>query len=187
MRANAVVGIRTTILPFGGMQEMVMIGTASRHAALPERHDKHPVTSDLTCEEMWNLVHIGYMPIQLVLGVSVYSMGFVGSIVAGFKSLVRGEIAELTSLIYEARENAIARLRADAELCGADDVVGIKTYVYALGSGIIEFMAIGTAVKKMPGLTTLSQTLPPQAVIQDKNTFINTAEKTIGTDLNKRG
>lgn len=186
VNANSVVGIKTTILPFGGMQEMVMIGTASRHSALPERCDKHPVTSDLTCEEMWNLVHIGYMPIQLVLGVSVYSVGFVGSLVAGFKSLVRGEIEELTSLIYEARENAIARLRADAELCGADDVVGIKTYVYSLGSGIIEFMAIGTAVKKMPGLTTLSTSLPPQAVIQDKNTFINTAEQTLGTDLNKR-
>lgn len=183
---NAVVGIETTILPFAGMQEMVMIGTASRHSGLPARCDLHPITSDLTCEEMWNLVHIGYLPVQLVLGVSVYSLGFVGSVVAGFKSLVRGEIEELTSLIYEARENAIARIRADAELCGADDVVGIKTYVYQLGGGIIEFMAIGTAVKKMEGIATRSKTLPPQAVIQDKDTFINVAERSLGLDLNKR-
>ncbi|GAB4467050.1 MAG: hypothetical protein OHK0029_38770 [Armatimonadaceae bacterium] len=184
-KANAVVGIRTSILPFGGMQEMVMIGTASRHRALPEEFYESPITSDLTNEEMWNLVHMGYMPIQLVLGVSVYSVGFAGSVVAGFRSLVRGEIPEMTSLLYEARENAIKRIRADAELCGADDVMGIKTYVYNLGSGIIEFMALGTAVKKMPGIRTLTDALPPQAVIKDKDTFFNSAELNTATNLNE--
>lgn len=184
MQANAVVGIRTNILPFGGMQEMVMIGTASRHAALPEQYNNSPITSDLTCEEMWNVMHMGYMPIQLVLGVSVYSVGFVGGFMAGLKSLVRGEISELTTLLYEARANAIQRIRADAELCGAEDVVGIKTYVYNLGGGMIEFMAIGTAVKKMPGARTLSDSLPAQAVLQDKDTFYNTAELTKATNLN---
>lgn len=181
--ANAVVGVRTTILPISGMQEMVMIGTASRHAGLPEECRESPITSDLTCEEMWNVIHMGYMPVQLVLGVSVYSLGFVGGIVAGFKSLVRGEIEEMSTLLYEARDNAIRRIRADAELCGADDVVGIKTYVYSLGSGIIEFMAIGTAVKKMPGVKTFTDTLPAQAVIRDKDTFFNSAGKTMGANL----
>ena len=162
-----------------------MIGTASRHDALPAEASNSPVTSDLTNEEMWNIIKMGYMPIQLVLGVSVYSLGIVGGITSAFKSLGRGEIAELTSLIYEARENAIARIAQDAAACGADDVVGIKTYVYQLGSGIIEFMAIGTAVKKIPGLQTYSQQLPPQAIIRDKDTFINTAEFALGTSLNK--
>ncbi len=183
--ANAVVGIQTSILPFGGMQEMVMIGTASRHAALPPDKSQHPITSDLTNEEMWNVIHMGYVPVQLVLGVSVYSLGFVGSVTAGFKQFVRGEIEEMTTLLYEARDNAIRRIRADAELCGADDVVGIKTYVYNLGSGIIEFMAIGTAVKKMPGFKTLTDNLPPQAVIKDKDTYYNTAERGLGTNLNE--
>jgi uncharacterized protein YbjQ (UPF0145 family) len=183
---NAVVGIQTSIIPFKGMQEMVMIGTASHHPALPPDYSQRPVTSDLTNEEMWNLVHMGYLPLQLVLGVSVYSLGIAGGIAAAFKGLVRGEINELTSLIYEARENAIARIAADAQACGADDVVGIKTNVYQLGGGIIEFMAIGTAVKKMPGVTTLSPQLPPQAIIKDKDTFVNTAEWAIGTSLNQR-
>lgn len=185
--ANAVIGIQTSILPFKGMQEMLMIGTASHHPALPPEYQQHPVTSDLTNEEMWNLIHIGYAPIQLVLGVSVYSLGFVGGITSAFKSLARGEINELTTLIYEARENAIARIAQDANACGADDVVGIKTYVYQLGSGIIEFMAIGTAVKRLPGFQTLSPQLPPQAIIKDKDTFINTAELAIGATLNKQG
>jgi uncharacterized protein YbjQ (UPF0145 family) len=183
--ANAVVGIQTTILPFGGMQEMVMIGTASRHAALSEEFKMRPITSDLTNEEMWNVMHMGYMPIQLVLGVSVYSLGFVGGIVAGFKSLSRGEIEEMSTLLYEARDNAVRRIRADAELCGADDVVGIKTYVYQMGSGIIEFMAMGTAVKKMPGIKTLTEFLPPQAVLKDKDTYYNSAGKSLGASLNE--
>lgn len=162
-----------------------MIGTAARHPLLPPEYDQTPITSDLTNEEMWNLVHMGYMPLQLVLGVSVYSLGFVGGIKAAFKSFVRGEINELTTLIYEARENAVAHLTRDADACGADDVVGIKTYVYQVGSGMIEFMAIGTAVKKWPGLTTLNDSLPPQAVIADKDTFINTAEQSLGKNLNE--
>jgi uncharacterized protein YbjQ (UPF0145 family) len=183
--ANAVVGVETSILPFSGMQEMVMIGTASWHDALPPEARLNPVSSDLTSEEMWNLVSLGYLPVQIVLGVSVYSLGLVGGITSAFKSLKRGEIEELTTLVYEARENAIARIRRDAEACGADDVVGVKTYVYSLGSGIIEFMAIGTAVRKAAGVTTLTPELPPQAIIKDKDTFVNAAETSIAADLNK--
>lgn len=183
--ANAVVGIETSIIPFSGMQEMVMIGTASHHPALSDIFNQNPITSDLTNEEMWNLIYMGYMPVELVLGVSVYSLGLVGGITSAFKSLARGEINELTTLIYQARENAISKIKADAKKCNADSVVGIKTYVYKLGSGIIEFMAVGTAVKKIPGLSTISTTLPPQAIIKDRDTFINTAELSVGVDLNQ--
>ena len=182
--ANCVVGIRTSIIPFQGMQEMVMVGTSARHDAYLSSFDAQPATSDLTCEETWNMAHLGYLPIRLVLGCSIYSIGFVGGIAAAFKSLARGEINQMTKLVYEARENALQHIAKDADECGADDVVGIKTYVYSLGSGIIEFLAIGTAVKKMPGVTTLSENLPPQAVMSDKDTFINTAETLRGNNLN---
>lgn len=181
--ANSVVGIATSIIPFRGIQEMVMLGTASYHPALPPECAQYPVTSDLTNQEMWNLIRVGYMPLQLVLGVSVYSLGIVGGITAAFKALARGEISELTTLIYEARENAIAHIMRDANAVGADDVAGIKTYVYDLGNGLIEFMAIGTAVKRMPGVTTLSPELPTQAIIEDKDTFINTAETAYGSNV----
>jgi uncharacterized protein YbjQ (UPF0145 family) len=183
--ANAVVGIKTSILPLAGMQEMLMIGTASTHPALAEGYSQSPITSDLTNEEMWGLIGQGYMPVQLVLGVSVYSLGLVGGITSFFKSFVRGEIHELTSLIYEAREQALARIAEDARRCNADEVVGIKTYVYNLGGGIIEFLAIGTAVKKMPNVATQSDTLLPQAIIRDQDTFINTAETTSASSLNQ--
>jgi uncharacterized protein YbjQ (UPF0145 family) len=181
---NCVVGIRTSIIPFQGMQEMVMVGTSSFHEGYDASYNDQPATSDLTCEETWNLAHLGYLPIRLVLGCSVYSIGLVGGITAALKSFARGEIDEMTKLIYDARENALHHIAEDAASCGADDVVGIKTYVYSLGGGIIEFLAIGTAVKKFPGVKTLSESLPPQAVMSDKVTFVNTAETLQGNDLN---
>ena len=162
VNANAVIGIETTILPFGtsGVQEMVMIGTA------------------------WNIAKLGYMPMQLVLGTSVYSLGVVGGLKSAIKEMVHGEVNALTQMIYGARENSIAKLQQQATAVSADDVLGIKTYVYQLGGDLIEFLAIGTAVKRVNGLSTRSPQLPPQAIIRDKDTFINTAELHFGVDLN---
>src|SRR5206468_4466960 len=84
--ANAVVDIHTYILPIGaGAREMLMVGTASHHPALgkPER----PVTSELTGEELWNLAKLGYGPLRLVLGTSVYSLGLARGIGAWFSGL----------------------------------------------------------------------------------------------------
>ncbi|NJO54867.1 MAG: hypothetical protein HC829_08555 [Bacteroidales bacterium] len=66
-----------------------MTGTASRHPQLPKECETTPITSDLTCEEMWNMVSMGYLPIKLVLGTAVYSLGFVGGLSAFFKSFSR--------------------------------------------------------------------------------------------------
>jgi uncharacterized protein YbjQ (UPF0145 family) len=169
-KANAVIGINTTITPFMGAQEMLMLGTASFHPALNE-YATEPVTSDMTNEELWNMVNIGYMPIRLVMGVSVYSLGIVSGIKALFKSMVRGEVTTLTTLLYEAREKALDRIQIDAKRHGADDVVGVKIHVYELGGGLIEFLAIGTAVKKMEKITTRTEALIPQAIIRDRDTF----------------
>ncbi|MFX4982775.1 hypothetical protein ABTB81_19430, partial [Acinetobacter baumannii] len=83
---NAVLGIRTEITPIIGMQEMLMTGTASFHPGLPESCKQTPITSDLTNEEMWNVIHSGYCPVKLVLGVSVFSVGFAGGVKAMLKS-----------------------------------------------------------------------------------------------------
>ena len=178
--ANAVVGIETRIMPFKGVHEMLMLGTAAHHPALPESAKAHPVTSDLTAEEMWNLGYLGFMPLKLVLGTAVYSLGIVGGLKAMWKSLSRGEISDLTSLIYDAREHAIGLVRAEAEEIGADDVVGIKTHIHEIGS-LIEFMAIGTAVKKIPGSKPLTDTLPAQAIIRDRDTWITESDFSFAT------
>lgn len=190
VNANAVIGIETTILPVVGMgsvQEMLMIGTASRNDKLGTK-DGEVITSDLTAQEMWSLANMGYVPVKLVLGTSVYSLGLLRSITSFFKSFVKGEIPELTKMIYDAREQSLAVLRQQAEAVGADEVVGAKTYIYQLGSGLLEFLVIGTAVRKIEGMTTHSDTLPPQTIIADRDTFINTIDiDTRGVSLNNIG
>ena len=184
--ANSVIGIRTTILPIGtsGVQEMIMIGTASYNEQVNSVAGlvDGVVTSDMTAEETWNVAKLGYAPLKLVLGTSVYSLGFIGGVKSAIQNLVKGEINELTQLIYGAREQSLKKVQEQAEAIGADDVLGIKTYIYDLGGGLIEFLAIGTAVKRVSGLATRSQQLPPQAIIRDKNTFIDTANVAYGTD-----
>jgi len=169
--ANAVVGIETRTMVFQGAHEMLMLGTASRHGQLAAGHNQQPVTSDLTNEEMWNLVNMGYLPLKLVLGTAVYSLGVMGGIKAAFASLSRGEVNDLTTLVYDAREHAIGLIADEANAIGADDVVGIKTYIHELGN-LIEFMAIGTAVKRYPGVTTQTPNLPAQAIIRDHDTWV---------------
>jgi uncharacterized protein YbjQ (UPF0145 family) len=185
--ANSVTGVRTTIMPIGtsGIQEMVMIGTASYNEAIADVASAVGgiTTSDLTAEETWNIAKLGYAPLRLVIGTSVYSLGLAGGIMASFRNLVRGEVKELTHMIYGAREESLKKVQAQAKEVGADDVLGIRTYIYNLGNGVIEFLAIGTAVKRLPHIGTHSEQLPPQAIIRDKDTFINTAELSFNADL----
>lgn len=183
-QADAVLGIQTSILPFGGLNEMLMIGTASRSSTKPESTNQQEiVTSDMTNIEMWNMASLGYAPQRLLLGTSVFSLGLVGGITSVLKSFVRGEINELTQMVYAARENALAIINDEAKAIGADEVVGVKTYVYQLGNGLVEFLAIGTAVKKSNSIKTESPQLPPQAIIVDKDTFYD-SNKTTHVNMN---
>jgi uncharacterized protein YbjQ (UPF0145 family) len=170
--ANAVVDIHTHIMPLGaGAQEMLMVGTASYHPAFgnPDR----PVTSELTGEELWNLARLGYAPLRLLLGVSVYSIGLAGGIFAFFQRLQRGEVDQVTRLIYEARANCLEHIEGEAKAIGADAVIGIKVFIYEIGSSYVEVMAIGTAIKKTAGISTTTNILIPQAIIRDRDTFFD--------------
>lgn len=187
MQANAVVGIRTTIVPIVApkVQEMIMIGTASYNPQLAQIAQQvgGVVTSDLTSEEMWNVIKLGYAPIKLVLGTSIYSLGVAGGIKAALRSFAKGEVTTLSELVYGAREQSIKKVQEQAREVGADMVLGVKTYIYQLEGDLIEFLAIGTAVKRMDGLVTRSTQLPPQAIIRDKDTFINVADMSYGQDI----
>jgi uncharacterized protein YbjQ (UPF0145 family) len=183
--ANAVIGIQTSIVPLLGTQEMLMIGTASHHDSLAP-YAADPITSDMTNEEMWNMVNIGYLPVGLVMGVSVYSLGLASGVASWAKSIAGGEVNTLTELLYEAREKAFERIQDDAKQYNADEVVGVKTRVYDLGGGLVEIMAIGTAVKKVEGVTTRTATLPPQAIIQDQDTFVEAQLPQDSVALNRK-
>jgi uncharacterized protein YbjQ (UPF0145 family) len=186
--ANSVIGIKTTVLPFGKneVHEMVMIGTAANHPKAPGNLPPTTgiITSDLTAEETWSISKLGYMPMELVMGTSIYSLGIMGGIKSSFEELVHGQVDSRTEMLYGAREESINKLRTQATNIRADHVFGIKTYIYDLGSGLVEFLAIGTAVRKIPGLTTNSQQLPPQAIIHDRQTYVDVSNLHTRINLN---
>lgn len=180
--AHAVLGINTRIMFWHGTHEMLMTGTAARADFLPPSATGEPVTSDLTGSELWALAHLGYAPVKLLISASIYSLGVVGGFKAAFKSFTRGEISDLTSLIHDAREVAIGRLKAEADALGAAEVVGVKTYIAELGGSLVEFLAIGTAVTKLPGAGTIADALPAQAVVVDRDTWL---EDSLGFSLDR--
>src|SRR5262249_55814174 len=84
--SNAVVDVTTRVLDFGaGVREMLMVGTASHNVVLGKT--TRPITSELTGEELWNLTQMGYAPLRLLLGSSVYALGFGGGIRSFFSAL----------------------------------------------------------------------------------------------------
>jgi uncharacterized protein YbjQ (UPF0145 family) len=119
------------------------------------------------------MTSLGYAPIKLLMSTSIYSLGITGGFLVAFKSFRRGEIGELTCVVHDAREVAIDRLKSEADQLGAEDVVGVKTYIAEIGHGLVEFMAIGTAVKKTVGVSVATPALPVQVIVPDKDTWID--------------
>ncbi len=115
----------------------------------------------------FSLAHMGYAPVQLVMATSVYSLGLVGGIGASFSALAKGELREVTELVYGARENCLSLLRREAEALGAERVVGNRLQIRELSPGLLEVVAVGTAVRRWQGITPHSVSLPVQAVVRD--------------------
>jgi uncharacterized protein YbjQ (UPF0145 family) len=170
--ANAVVDIQTYILPLGpGVSEMLMVGTASHNPVLG--NPAQPVTSELTGEELWNLSRMGYQPLRLLMGSSVYALGVAGGIGAFLKSFSKGEVNNMTRLIYEARANCMEHIEKEAKEIAADAVIDTKLFIHDIGGSFLEVFAIGTAIKKNPAVTTQTDHLIPQAIIRDRPTFFD--------------
>ena len=65
---------------------------------------------------------------------------------AGLKNIVGGEIVGYTELLAEAREEALYRMKLDAERLGANAVVGFRFSTSTIDLGASEVTAYGTAV-----------------------------------------
>jgi hypothetical protein len=66
-------------------------------------------------------------------------------------------------------------IRLEAEELKADAVIGVKLFINEIGAGLVEVMAIGTAIRKHSGVATVSDQLIPQAIIRDRDTFFEEA------------
>jgi uncharacterized protein YbjQ (UPF0145 family) len=79
-------------------------------------------------------------------GLVVRSMGLAGGVAAGFKALRRGEVSQYTRLLEDSRRHAIDRMVENAQLLGADAVVGVRFDSSEIGQQLTEIVAYGTAV-----------------------------------------
>ncbi len=113
-----------------------------------EQNKRGLFTSDLSVNEFLLIKHAGFQPLGLVVGSSIYHIGYQQS--AWKQSM---EMQVLSQAMYEARELAMTRMEEEAEELGADGVVGVRLDIgrYEWGADMAEFIAIGTAVRHGDG------------------------------------
>jgi uncharacterized protein YbjQ (UPF0145 family) len=105
-------------------------------------------TSDLSVNEFLLVKEAGFEPLGLVLGSSIYHIGFQQ---ASWNQ--NQEMGVLTQAMYHARELAMTRMEEEADALGADGIVGVRLDIgrYEWGADLAEFIAVGTAVKHSGG------------------------------------
>ncbi|MGH2895128.1 MAG: heavy metal-binding domain-containing protein [Solirubrobacteraceae bacterium] len=105
-------------------------------------------TSDLSVNEFLLVKESGFEPVGLVLGSSIYHIGFQQ---ASWNQ--NQEMVVLTQAMYHARELAMTRMEEEADQLGADGIVGVRLDIgrYEWGADLTEFIAVGTAVKHRGG------------------------------------
>jgi uncharacterized protein YbjQ (UPF0145 family) len=105
-------------------------------------------TSDLSVNEFLLVKQAGFDPLGLVVGSSIYHIGFQAG-----QWTQNQEMDVLTQAMYHARELAMTRMEEEADQLGADGVVGVRLDVsrYEWGGDLAEFIAIGTAVRHREG------------------------------------
>lgn len=85
--------------------------------------------------------------LSMVRGSIVQSKHMGKDIMAGFKTMVGGEIKGYTEMMDEAREIATQRMIMDAERYNADAIINVRYASSAIMQGAAEVIAYGTAVK----------------------------------------
>jgi len=105
-------------------------------------------TSDLSVNEFLLVKQSGFEPLGMVLGSSIYHIGWQQ---AGWNQ--SQEMVVLTQAMYHARELAMTRMEEEADQLGADGIVGVRLDIgrYEWGADLAEFIAVGTAVKHRAG------------------------------------
>ncbi|MEA2155355.1 MAG: hypothetical protein QOE11_1495 [Solirubrobacteraceae bacterium] len=113
-----------------------------------EQNKRGLFTSDLSVAEFLLVREAGFDPLGLVVGSSIFHIGFQQS---SWK--VSEEMQVLSEAMYSARELAMTRMEEEAEQLGADGIVAVRLEVsrYDWGEHMAEFIAIGTAIRHREG------------------------------------
>jgi uncharacterized protein YbjQ (UPF0145 family) len=173
MGADGVVGVRLTVKRMewdSKVLEFVAIGTGIVHAkghTAFKGPSGQPFTSDLSGQDFWTLLHAGYRPLELVMGSCVYHVAH-QSMAKGLGQVGRNvEMTNFSQALYDAREIAMERMQQEAIQAGAEGVVGVDLHEgsHNWQPHVIEFFAIGTAVKPISTEQDASVIPDPQLVL----------------------
>jgi uncharacterized protein YbjQ (UPF0145 family) len=115
---------------------------------LVQMRKAHIFTSDLSVNEFLLVKQVGFDPIGLVMGSSIYQIA--PPLTSPADS---SELTSLTQALYEARDHAMTRMEEEAEALGADGIIGVRLQMnlHAFGKHIAEFVAVGTAIRHRHG------------------------------------
>jgi uncharacterized protein YbjQ (UPF0145 family) len=102
-------------------------------------------SSGLSVNEFLVAKEAGLQILGQVMGTAFYNIGWPSRTNRG-----TGEIWEISEAHRRARNDAVMRLKKEAELFGADGVIGVRLKTDDSWNDLVEFTAVGTAVK-IPG------------------------------------
>jgi len=109
-----------------------------------ERLHAGAFTSDLSVDELICLESRGFDALGLVLGSSIYHIGW-----QRVRTTRNEELAVISKAMYDARRMAISRMESEAAMLDADGIVGVRMEITRRdwAEDILEFLFIGTAVR----------------------------------------
>ena len=115
----------------------------------------HLFTGDLSVNELMLMRQSGYQVLGQIMGSSIYQVGIQWRNYAWRNSVYQQgaafEMDVMTQAFYNARHLALGRLQQEAALLGATGIVGVRLEhrQYDWGMSLLEFKAIGTAIREL--------------------------------------
>jgi uncharacterized protein YbjQ (UPF0145 family) len=151
--AHGVVGVRILrrhLEGVGNSLEFTCIGTAVRRRGGPKL--RSPFMSHLDGVAFSKLLHGGYVPVALVMGIGAMEIDPGCGTEWALRSWSNSRIQQISDGIEEARMLGINHLEAEVATVDADGAVGVETDLstYELGgeSMLVELFLLGTAVRR---------------------------------------
>src|ERR1700690_1583346 len=169
--ADGIVGVELRMQMYAWGQdvlEFVATGTAVKAEAGTGAHrppDGRPFTSDLSAQDFFRLLAAGAVPVSFVLGTCVYHIAHQSAMQALRQAGQNQEMVQFTQGVYDARELALSRMQAEAIGAKASGIVGVNVAVsnHVWGEHATEFLATGTAIRRLAAEHRLPETSPKPA------------------------
>src|SRR5580704_13945037 len=166
--ADGIVGVQLKLQMYAWGQdvlEFIATGTAVRHLTGQGAHrapDGRAFTSDVSAQDFFRLLAAGAVPVAFVLGTCVYHVAHQSMMQTLRQAGQNQEMKQFTQGVYEARELALTRMQAEADAARASGIVGVTVEVrnHVWGAHATEFLATGTAVRRLTDEHRLPETSP---------------------------